>query len=403
MIIVSKLNQGSAGQGWEQSRLGPLYRKRETAMSILRVEGFEKFSTGAKAILTDSSSGYGLATSGSRWGYGQYLTLNNKEYAEWRFKKTPGGTTYTQVGPTVFTGFAFKIGTLTFTGMTSNYRLITYWYASGGTGHTQCSLVIRTDGKLELRREYASGTTDGSSSLGSNAVSTNTIAINTCYYIECKINIGNPSTDSCIIRVNGVDWITLPSGANTKGQTSYTYVDSFGFGDTAITSLADGKCIDDVYVIDPSSGTQTTFLGDCRVETLSPTAAGSTTQWTHAGTGTGNWGAVAEDSEDGDVSYNTTSGVGNRDTYALADLSASPTTIHGIQQFSISDRDAGETNRQLKHSLRSGGSYYDHADAFVLPASYTYLPSIWSTDPATGVAFTVTGVNALEAGIKLGN
>jgi hypothetical protein len=377
-------------------------------MSIVRIDGFEEWSPDIISDVADvfvATQKPSVNTTGTRWGYGQYLVCSKNQWVEFRLKKTPGGTTFYSVGPTAYLGFAFKINSLSWSN-SRGYRLVAYVYhTNASAGTTQMSLVVHPDGKLELRRNYASNTPDISASLPSGT-STNAISANTWYYIEVKWCIGNPSPDTSEVKVNGSTWITVPSGSNTYGQSGVSGVgtnfDSYGFGDENDSTLDDQKCYDDVYVLDPSTGSYSSYLGDCRVETLMPAAAGSTTQWSRTGAGkTDNYQCVNEAIADNDSTYVSTSGVGNRDTYLVPDLSSDPTTIFCVEHFGIARVDAGETTRKICFSLNVGGTYYDHTDQFTLTSSYLYWPSIWMSNPATSAAWSYADIGSLEAGVKL--
>jgi hypothetical protein len=371
-------------------------------MSVVRIDGYEEFSPdiiGDVANAFNASAKPSVSSTSSRFGYGQYMICSKNQWVEFLLKKT-GGTGYV-IGPTAYMGFAFRIHTLGFSNR--GYRLVAYVYHTS-TGGVQMSLVIHPDGKLELRRGYASNVPDTSASLTSGT-STNAMSADTWYYVEVKWCIGNPSPDTCEVRVNGTTWITVPSGVNTYGQSASapgTSIDSFGLGDEDDSSLDDQKCYDDLYILDPAVGSYTSYLGDCRVETLMPAAAGSTTQWSRTGTGkTDNYQCVNEAIADNDSTYVSTSGVGNRDTYLVPDLSSDPTTIFCVEHFGIARVDAGETTRKICFSLNVGGTYYDHTDQFTLTSSYLYWPSIWMSNPATSAAWSYADIGSLEAGVKL--
>ena len=55
--------------------------------------------------------------------------------------------------------------------------------------------------------------------------------------------------------------------------------------------------------------------------------------------------------------------------------------------------------RQVAAVIRSGGSN-SVAPTVTLASTYASRADVWELDPATTAAWTATGINAIEAGIK---
>lgn len=216
------------------------------------------------------------------------------------------------------------------------------------------------------------------------ATSTFTYLPNIWTYFELAFTIG--SSGSFELRANG-NAIASGSGVNTKnGGTGL--IDTVGLGGTGNGSAHPWWC--DFYC---KSGTG--FLGDCRVECLLPTGAGAETQWTPSAGA--NWQNVDETPDDGDTTYNKSNTVGQVDTYAMGDLVSTTGIIYGVQKMNYVCKDnAG--SRSVAPVLRIGGT--DHVGASTsIGDSYTYTREIEEVSPATLAAFTISEVNAMEAGI----
>jgi len=137
-------------------------------------------------------------------------------------------------------------------------------------------------------------------------------------------------------------------------------------------------------------------------ETLRPNGAGASTQWTKVGSCTANWDCVDESTpgSDGLTSYVKSTTNLNVDRYALTDLSATTGTIVSLEVHARADGtwiDPPPTFAKLylmvngyTGSLKSVGG-----DAFA-----TDFYDTWTTNPATGNAWTISEVNNLEVGIK---
>jgi hypothetical protein len=94
-----------------------------------------------------------------------------------------------------------------------------------------------------------------------------------------------------------------------------------------------------------------------------------------------------------------TGSTGQRDTYAMGDLPASPGTIFAAQTVAIAKKtDAGALS--LKTAVRSGGTLYT-GTATALGTADGTVRTVRTTDPATGAAWTASGVNAAEAGAEV--
>lgn len=211
-------------------------------------------------------------------------------------------------------------------------------------------------------------------------------------YYEMSATIASTG-GTCTVRLNGN--VVISFTGNTKNGGTNTTVDAVSFGN----NYAGGEYtyVDDLYICDGTgSAPYNTFLGDVRVLSLSPTADGSSKQWT-PDTGTTNYSRVNEVPYSA-ANYVTSGTVGQRDTYAMADLTGSPTVL-ALQTCVVAKKsDAGTMN--LKPAIKSGASVYYGATT-ALAGSDTTLTDLRTVDPATAAAWTVTGVNAIEAGMEV--
>lgn len=249
----------------------------------------------------------------------------------------------------------------------------------------QISLAFNTSGNIVVRRG-AGGTTI--------ATSTNAMSNNTEYYIEWKITISDSSAaDSCIVRVNGADWLNVAAGSDLKAQTGNT-ANKFFIGQlTSPPSSADIH-IDDLYVCDNTGATHNDFLGDCRVDCVFPGADGSNSQFIPS-TGTSHF-ALVDETTPNTTDYNESNTVGHRDTYNMQDLAAVTGTIYAVQtHVAALKADAGY--RSLKSVVKSG-STTQTASPVALATSVAYDNQLFVNDPNTGAAWTESAVNAIEVG-----
>ena len=210
-------------------------------------------------------------------------------------------------------------------------------------------------------------------------------------YIEMKVVISD-TVGSVEVRANGDPTPILNlTGQDTRNGGTSTNMDMVKL----YASNGNWSGWDDLYVCNTSGTVNNDFLGDVRVYTLSPTGAGSSTQFTPLGGA--NYTNVDEQP------YNTTdyvssSNIGDIDLYAMADVPAG--TILGAQTVFIAQKsDAGLG--QLRSVLRSGATNYFGATKVLASGWLTYQDTIREVDPATSAVWTLSGINAIEAGAQV--
>jgi hypothetical protein len=149
---------------------------------------------------------------------------------------------------------------------------------------------------------------------------------------------------------------------------------------------------------------------DAKTGTLAPTWAttgGNTTTdnhvtWVCRGTGANpgaaNWMAVSEIPADDNNSYVTDATVNDQDRYVYPAIAGSQ--VLGVAVTMRAEKDDAGT-RTIRAVTKSSATIADNGVDFPLTQnSYQYFQGYFDTDPATGVAWTVSGVNAAEFGVK---
>lgn len=252
------------------------------------------------------------------------------------------------------------------------------------------------DGSLYFATAYGSGAITSSA--------TGLITPGAWNYIELKIVI-NGASSSVGCHLNGVE-VIAPFTCNL-GSTGAQYIGPFGMANDGWSSGPHGGFgvavfYDDMYVFDSSVGaTNTDYVGDVHVETLFPNGAGTHTDWT-PDTGV-NYTRVNEKTgtfPDGDASYVKTITAGNEDSYAYDDLTITSGTIYGVQTNLYARKE--DTNlRQLYPIIVRSGTTYVGSSLFTLANGYVDGTEIFEQDPSTSSAWTVSGVNAAEFGVKV--
>jgi hypothetical protein len=213
-------------------------------------------------------------------------------------------------------------------------------------------------------------------------------------YIEIGAVI-HATAGSVVVKVNGVVVLSV-SGVKTRGASSSATVRRYGmlagganqniFG-TAHWYFCDGTGAA------PWNG----FLGDVRVQSLFPTADDAVAFTPH-GNGA-NWLNGGQVPPVPFTDYNSATDVGAQDTFEMGDIPATLGIVYGVHvKPLIFKSDAGE--RSGASVLKSGGSV-DVGASTVLSMTAAQLRKVYEVDPATGVQWTVAGVNAIKAGYRV--
>lgn len=225
------------------------------------------------------------------------------------------------------------------------------------------------------------------------ATGSTVLTSNTWYYIELKFTIGTGTAGAIELKLNGASEIAATSSLNTRATSNTLWN---GLGLVTQNQAGTAGYYDDVYALDPTSGTNTDFLGPVSIIALAPSAAGNAAAWTPS-SGT-NHGAVSETAQDGDTTFNQSSTANQIDTFAYQNLPIAAGSVYAVQHVLVAKHDGGA--RSIAPVCRQSSTDYVGTTRAV---SSTYAPykEIREVDPATSSAWTVSGVNSAEFGYKL--
>jgi hypothetical protein len=197
------------------------------------------------------------------------------------------------------------------------------------------------------------------------------------------------SSGSVEVRIDGATVISI-TGVNTKaGDNDYH--------DKLVVNTSTNTYIDDLYICDGSGTTCNDFQGVCKVIGLLPESDTSTIEWTPS-TGSTHYDLVNENPSNADTNYVYTSTQTLRDLYNYPHLIGTG-TIKGLQ-LATQSRLAAGTSIILQTPIISNGVTEIGPDETLTSTSYFDYRHISTTDPNTGSAWTVDGLNAAQIGIK---
>lgn len=332
-------------------------------MSLIFIDGFDHYNSSAIGEKWNSWNGSIYSTSGRRGG--GCIGLTNRFYNGYKNLGT-SDTTW------IF-GAAFRYGSL---------GRDLFAFCEGSTNH--CYISTNSSGYLEVRN--GSGTLLGTSTGA-------TINTNNWTFIEMKVYV-HSSAGTVDVRINGVSVLSL-TGKNTRNGGS-GILSTLYIGQTSTAVCFDGY-IDDLYLCNSSGSTNTTFLGDVRIDTLLPTGDGNYTQFTPS-TGTAHYSNVNKTTPS-TTPYNSSATSGQRDSYTFPTLaSLTSQTIYGIQiNAAALKSDAGA--RSLGTMSRLSSTDKDGAGA-AMSTTQTYISEIQETDPASA-AWTESSINSAQFGVKV--
>lgn len=328
-------------------------------MSVVFMDGFDLYSSRDNVTSRGYQQVEGDPSSTTRFGVGQSWRTNGN-----------GPITFPAITAlsAMTVGFAFSTETA---GNTNGSRIISL--KNGGT--TVGILGIDSTGAIRFARDDFGSNQHGISTGG-------LIAPNIWNYIEIEFT-RNSSTGAFNIYMNG-SLVLSGTGVNTGAVDVNT---------VQFSTDAGNRYIDDFYIVDAA-----TRLGECRIDTLRPSADTATKQFT-PNSGSTNFSRVADAVIDSDSSYNSATTIGTKDLFDINDLAATPSAIFAVQAVMAARKDNTDLS-QLRVDIKSGATSVQGATK-TLATTYNIFTDILPTDPATSAAWTPTAVNALQLGYEV--
>jgi hypothetical protein len=357
-------------------------------MALLYSDGFDLQDAPLRWVVSGTLGDitYGTAT---RFSSGKAVTLSE-------LSSTATSLTILRAFPastSMYAGAAIQVGLETGNGSDYTANLFGI-YTNNGTNGQLYIRRLSNNAIVAYRGDPASGSLGAPS--GTQIASTSAGVLDgNWHYIEVFAII-HASTGQLTVKVDGTTVINFTG--NTLNTGVVTTIDALRFRTGRYVSTPNAVIsIDDLYICDATGAVNNTFLGDVRVQSLVPNAAGTYTQL--APTGVANNYANVNEIPYNNATYNSSATVGQRDTYALSDLAASTSTVLGMQSVAhMQKSDAGIANGKIA-LLSGGGLYYDTTQS--LSTSATTYTQMRQTDPATAAAWTVSAANGLEAGMEV--
>jgi len=207
---------------------------------------------------------------------------------------------------------------------------------------------------------------------------------NTTYLIEVRYK--PHSTGVFQVKVNGLLEIDY-SGNTTPGAATITNIRLAYYGVTPYY----GAAYYDNFILDDAD-----WPGNTKIQAIVPTGAGNSTQWTPSAGA--NYECVDE-VPPSEADYVATNTIGHLDQFAAGNLVGTIGSVKCVQVQALAKTDGAPTPTNLQLAVRSGSADYLSGDKAV-PSASKQLWNLWETDPATAAAWSESGVNAMEIGVK---
>lgn len=329
-------------------------------MALLFIDGFDAGDTSLKW----RSGGTITSTAGGPFGTGRYASVSGLFYHDMAVAKSK-----------IFCGFAASCSSIS----ASGGGIVLYLIGDNRTV-THLTLWIKQD-EVRLVRGAFGGTTIASAA--------GSFMQNTFYYIEVSATIADAG-GTCEVRLNGVTVINYTG--DTKNAGTNNSIDCIGF-----SSNSNSIGVDDFWIADDTGpAPHNTFLGNVRIQTLVPSGAGNSTQFTPS---TGANYSTVDELPYSSTDYVSSQTAGQKDTYAMTDIAASPQNIFATQTNLIARKtDAGSIG--VRPILRSGGTDYAGSSTY-LGVGDVVIRELHPLNPATSTAWTASSVNAIETGMEV--
>jgi hypothetical protein len=344
-------------------------------MTLLFIDGFDHYTNILQKYDTNPGSGGTLNSAYARTGTGGFQSTSSGGVCQ---KYLSSSTEHA----TLIAGIALR-RTATLNG---SGRLLQFLSDTGSTIHA--TLNADSTGKLRVTRGDYNATL-----LGSEAGNTLSV-INVWHYVEVKILLSD-TVGTVEVRVDGntTPVINL-TGQDTKNAGTKTVFDSIGIGSEGSFGNVNS---DDFYVCNGAGSVNNDFLGDIKIDTLLPNNNGFSSALVGSdGNSTDNY-LLVDEVPPNTTDYVSSATIDQKDTYAFSNTTVAG-TVMGVQINSFAQKnDAG--TRQMAHVTRRSIDY-DSADMTV-GQGFGYYRTLQETDPNTSAAWTTSGVDGAEFGVKV--
>lgn len=242
-----------------------------------------------------------------------------------------------------------------------------------GAGDVFSVFCMDADGAIRVVR----GSTSTANILGTSAAGV--IVVNTWVHVEVVFT-RSTTVGTVDVYLNGNPVPVLSLTGLNNGATDITAI-----GLNGVTNVT---CdYDDLYVWDTAAQ-----QGDLQAVILRPSTNDGAQQWTPLAST--NISQVQDTTFDGDTTYNSSSTSGQVDSFNIDSFATMPLSIKAAQVVTVARKDDAGL-RQVRGRLKSGATVSNGVTQ-TLALSYNVYRDLYLVDPDTGVAWTLSGIQAAK-------
>lgn len=344
-------------------------------MGILNFTGWESGDSSEAQSVTGTTS---VQSSVTRSGaYALRVNPTTSANGNHRFAKhSAAGVPTTSFGvSTLYHRFYFRIATAPSADEEEMYVVLD----TGGS--YKCYLTLNSSRNIKAYNNASSLIATGSTVLSTN----------TWYRIELQTSTGSGNT-TFILKIDGADEI------NT---TANQLTDNHGSVRLGKHTNLNARSIDFYY--DDAAWSDSAFIGAGQCLKMAPDSNGSTAQWT-GGTNSSDYAEVDEIPTDGDTTYiRSTGSAGDVHLVGLVSTTTAGIsgTINAVKAWARI-RENTDVTTATRVRVRSSSTNNDTSSSDPT-TTYANRFNLLLTDPATSSAWTTSGLDSVEIGVKEDN
>jgi hypothetical protein len=221
------------------------------------------------------------------------------------------------------------------------------------------------------------------------------ISLDTWYYLEIKITIGNPGV--FIVRLDETEVIN----ETTLNLINSSYPSVIGLDRLGIRSINGNQntFFDDLYICDTSGTENNDFLGDVRIDTILPNADGNSSEFTPSAGA--NYECV-DDTEINETDYVESNIPDTKDLYQFPDIENTNTNILAVVQNIICKKSDAASDRKLLPVNRYSSIDTEIGTGEAINGvDYKNIQVIMEKNPLLNVNWIESHVNNSEFGFKI--
>lgn len=343
-------------------------------MAIIFADGFDHYGTG--------SPGLANMLAGA-WGFFNYTSISSTQKRTGSYSIKQSGSTngdrmrksFTSGNNEVGVSFGFFLDSLPATDdMTFKFR---------NNSADIATVALSPAGGFILTLGGAGGTVIGASDSG-------IITASAFHHIEMRLLRDNV-VGEFEIKFNGITVMSVTDinfGASNPNVFASRLEQSNGVPDIYI---------DDFIIWDSTGDVNNTFLGPARITTGFVTADTAQADWAKSA-GSDGYAMIDEVAPDGDTTFISSDTAGNKSDFALFNLPDEIFTVQAVYVPTMAKLAAAGIGN-MKTSMVSGASVASGPDT-PLTTAYTYWPSVFEKDPATGATWTRAAVEAANVRVE---